>query len=77
MQRSHPLGPGHLALALLPMGLHAAFVQATLAPLAQGAAVVTLPTFERTLVGQTIASHRVTHLLRAPPQQGLVASRSA
>lgn len=77
LQRSHPLGPGDLALALLPMGQLAAFVQATLSPLAQGAAVVTLPTFERTLVDQTIAKHRITHLLRAPPQQGLIASRTA
>jgi len=55
-----------VTMALQPMGQLAGFVQGALAPLAQGAAVVTLPSFEPERVAQAQARHRVTHLLLDP-----------
>lgn len=59
---------GHdVTLSLQPMGQASGFVQGALAPLAQGAAVVTLPRFDAASVAQALARHRVTRLLLAPP----------
>ncbi len=58
---------GHdVTLSLQPMGQASGFVQGALAPLAQGAAVVTLPSFDAATVAQALARHRVTRLLLAP-----------
>ena len=64
---ARPLGRGDVTLSLRPMGRISGFVQGTLAPLAQGAAVVTLPRCEPALVTQARARHQVTRLLLAPP----------
>ena len=60
IERAEPLGPGDVTLSLRPMSQHEGFVRDTLSALAQGAAVVTLPSVEPTLVRQTIARHGVT-----------------
>jgi acyl-CoA synthetase (AMP-forming)/AMP-acid ligase II len=56
-----------VTLSLQPMGQASGFVQGALAPLAQGAAVVTLPRFDAAEVAQALVRHRVTRLLLAPP----------
>ena len=67
IERALPLHVGEVTLSLQPMGQVASFLQGTLAPLSQGAAVVTLPSFEPALVAQAQARHRVTRLLLASP----------
>lgn len=65
-EREQPLSERDVTLSLLPMGQPSGFVQGALAPLAQGAAVVTLPRFDAAAVAQALARHGVTRLLLAP-----------
>lgn len=54
-------------LAFLPMFHAMGFVLTTLGGLAQGFKVVTLPRFEPEFFLQTLATHRVTHVIVVPP----------
>lgn len=66
-ERELPLSGSDITLSLQPMGLASGFVQGALAPLAQGAAVVTLASFDADAVAQALGRHRVTRLLLAVP----------
>lgn len=66
-ERELHLSGRDVTLSLQPMGQASGFVQGTLAPLVQGAAVVTLPSFDATAVAQALVRHRVTRLLLAAP----------
>ena len=70
LERAEPLGPGDVTLSLRPMSQSEGFVSDTLCALAQGAAVVTLPSFEPTLVQQTIARHGITRCSAAARSSG-------
>ena len=70
-EQATPVVPGaherDVVLALLPMFHIYGFALVTLANLARGSTLVTLPRFEPTLFLQTIASHSVTRLAVVPP----------
>jgi acyl-CoA synthetase (AMP-forming)/AMP-acid ligase II len=66
-ERELHLSGRDVTLSLQPMGQASGFVQGALAPLVQGAAVVTLPSFDATAVAQALVRHRVTRLLLAAP----------
>lgn len=67
LEQANPLRAGSVVLALLPMFHVFSFISVTLAGLARGCSVVTLPRFEPALFLQTLASHRVTWLATVPP----------
>lgn len=70
-EQANPVVPdargSDVVLALLPMFHIYGFALVTLASLARGSTLVTLPRFEPALFLQTIASHRVTRLAVVPP----------
>ena len=66
-ERELHLSGRDVTLSLQPMGQASGFVLGALAPLAQGAAVVTLPSFDAADVAQALVRHRVTRLLLAAP----------
>lgn len=70
IERAEPLGAGDVTLSLRPMSQFEGFVRDTLCALAQGAAVVTLPSLNPTLVRQTIARHGITRCSAAARSSG-------
>jgi acyl-CoA synthetase (AMP-forming)/AMP-acid ligase II len=65
-QRELPLRAGEVTLSLQSMSRASGLVQGTLAPLAQGAAVVSLASFDADSVARALLRHRVTRLLLPP-----------